>query len=71
MTAYVGPLDVGALRDGETVVVSGAAGAVGTVVGQIAKVEEHVVKGSVDGFPGTLRMLFRGENVGKPVLELA
>jgi NADPH-dependent curcumin reductase CurA len=30
MTAYFGLLDVGALKDGETVVVSGAAGAVGS-----------------------------------------
>ncbi|HEX8101672.1 MAG TPA: NADP-dependent oxidoreductase, partial [Solirubrobacteraceae bacterium] len=37
MTAYFGLLDVGALGEGETVVVSGAAGAVGSVVGQIAK----------------------------------
>ena len=35
------------------------------------KVKEHVVKGSVDDFPETLGMLFRGENVGKLVLELA
>jgi hypothetical protein len=38
MTAYFGLLEVGALKDGETVVVSGATGAVGQVVGQIAKV---------------------------------
>jgi NADPH-dependent curcumin reductase CurA len=38
--------------------------------GQI-KVKEHVVKGTVDDFPETLEMLFRGENVGKLVLELA
>src|ERR1700689_1624113 len=33
MTAYFGLLDVGALKAGETVVVSGAAGAVGSVAG--------------------------------------
>jgi NADPH-dependent curcumin reductase CurA len=33
MTAYFGLLDVGAAKAGEMVVVSGAAGAVGTVVG--------------------------------------
>ena len=38
MTAYVGLLEVGALQDGETVFVSGAAGAVG-IVGQIAKLK--------------------------------
>ncbi len=36
-TAYFGLLDVGQPRPGETVVVSGAAGAVGQIVGQIAK----------------------------------
>ncbi len=38
MTAYFGLLDIGQPKEGETVVVSGAAGAVGTVVGQIAKI---------------------------------
>ncbi|RLM71073.1 NADP-dependent oxidoreductase [Halorubrum sp. Atlit-8R] len=36
-TAYFGLLDVGEPKPGDTVVVSGAAGAVGSVVGQIAK----------------------------------
>jgi NADPH-dependent curcumin reductase CurA len=35
------------------------------------KTKEHVVTGSIDDFPETLQMLFRGENVGKLVLELA
>lgn len=39
MTAYFGLLDVGAAKEGETVVVSGAAGAVGSVVGQIARIK--------------------------------
>jgi NADPH-dependent curcumin reductase CurA len=39
MTAYVALLDVGRPRTGETVVVSAAAGAVGSVVGQIAKIK--------------------------------
>lgn len=38
LTAYFGLLDIGAPQKGETVVVSGAAGAVGVVVGQIAKI---------------------------------
>jgi NADPH-dependent curcumin reductase CurA len=38
LTAYFGLLDVCAPREGETVVVSGAAGAVGSAVGQIAKI---------------------------------
>ncbi|HEV3188114.1 MAG TPA: NADP-dependent oxidoreductase [Acidimicrobiales bacterium] len=37
MTAYFGLLDVGQLKEGDVVVVSGAAGATGSVVGQIAK----------------------------------
>jgi NADPH-dependent curcumin reductase CurA len=39
MTAYFGLLDVGQAKAGETVVVSGAAGAVGMVVGQIARIK--------------------------------
>lgn len=38
ITAYFGLLDIGKPEPGETVVISGAAGAVGTVVGQIAKI---------------------------------
>jgi NADPH-dependent curcumin reductase CurA len=36
LTAYFGLLDVGAFKEGDVVVVSGAAGATGSVVGQIA-----------------------------------
>lgn len=39
LTAYFGLLDVGALKEGDTVVVSGAAGAVGSLVGQIATIK--------------------------------
>src|SRR5690349_20689290 len=39
LTAYFGLLDVGKAKEGDTVVVSGAAGAVGQVVGQIAKIK--------------------------------
>jgi len=39
MTAYVGLLDFGQPKPGETVVVSAAAGAVGSAVGQIAKIK--------------------------------
>ena len=43
-TAYVGLLDIGQPRPGETVVVSAATGGVGAVVGQIAKLKGcHVV----------------------------
>ncbi|GAA4957678.1 NADP-dependent oxidoreductase [Actinoplanes utahensis] len=37
LTAYAGLLDIARFREGETVFVSGAAGAVGSVVGQIAR----------------------------------
>lgn len=39
MTAYFGILNTGMPKEGETVVVSGASGAVGSVVGQIAKIK--------------------------------
>ncbi len=39
ITAYFGLLDVGQPQTGETVVVSGAAGAVGSLVGQIARIK--------------------------------
>ncbi|MED4729896.1 NADP-dependent oxidoreductase [Aneurinibacillus migulanus] len=44
LTAYFGLLDIGQPKEGETVVISGAAGAVGMIVGQIAKIKgAHVV----------------------------
>jgi NADPH-dependent curcumin reductase CurA len=39
VTAYIGLLDIGQPKAGETVVVSAASGAVGGVVGQIAKIQ--------------------------------
>jgi NADPH-dependent curcumin reductase len=38
LTAYFGMFDVGQAKEGETVVVSGAAGAVGSIAGQIGKI---------------------------------
>jgi NADPH-dependent curcumin reductase len=49
MTAYVGLLDMGRPRPGETVVVSAASGAVGSVVGQIAKIQGCRVVGVAGG----------------------
>ena len=46
LTAYVGLLDIAALADGDVVFVSGAAGAVGGMAGQIAKARGHRVIGS-------------------------
>lgn len=39
LTAYFGLLDIGKPKSGETVVISGAAGAVGSIAGQIAKIK--------------------------------
>nr|MDQ6916113.1 NADP-dependent oxidoreductase [Actinomycetota bacterium] len=49
MTAYFGLLDVGKVKEGDTVVVSGAAGAVGSVAGQIAKIKGARVIGIAGG----------------------
>jgi NADPH-dependent curcumin reductase CurA len=49
MTAFFGLLDVGQPKEGETVVVSGAAGAVGSVVGQVAKIKGCRVVGIAGG----------------------
>ena len=49
MTAWVGLLKIAALKDGDIVFVSGAAGAVGSVVVQIAKIKGHTVIGSCGG----------------------
>ena len=48
-TAYFGLLEVGQPKEGETVVVSGGAGAVGSVVGQIAKIKGCRVVGIAGG----------------------
>lgn len=45
LTAYFGLLDIGQPKEGETVAVSGAAGAVGTTVCQIAKIKGDRVVG--------------------------
>jgi NADPH-dependent curcumin reductase CurA len=49
MTAYFGLIDIGRPAEGETVVVSGAGGAVGGAVGQIAKIKGCRVVGIAGG----------------------
>ena len=81
MTAYFGLLDTGLPQAGETVVVSGAAGAVGSVVGQIAKIKGCNVIGIAGGaekcqylvdelgFDGAID--YKTENVKKALRQLA
>ena len=75
LTAYFGLLEIGQPKEGETVVVSGAAGATGSVVGQIAKLQGCRVVG-IAGSEDKCRWLtddlgfdvainYRTENVGK------
>lgn len=80
MTAYFGLLDVGRPKQGETVVVSGAAGATGSVAGQIAKIKGCRVIGiaggadkcrwvtDVAGFDAVID--YKAENVGARLREL-
>ena len=56
LTAYVGLLDIGQPKAGETVFVSAASGAVGSVVGQIAKIKGCRVVGSA-GSEAKLKLL--------------
>lgn len=49
LTAYVGLIKIAALKPGDVVFVSGAAGAVGQIVCQIAKIKGHTVIGSAGG----------------------
>jgi hypothetical protein len=81
MTAYFGLLEVGALKDGDTVVVSGAAGAVGQVVGQIAKIKGCKVIGIAGGADKCRYVVdelgfdaavdYKSENVAARLRELA
>ena len=51
-TAYFGFLELCKPKEGETLVVNGAAGAVGSVVGQIAKIKGCRVVGESSSTPG-------------------
>jgi hypothetical protein len=81
LTAYFGLFDVGRIQAGETVVVSGAAGAVGSVAGQIAKIKGcHVIgiaggaakcRALVEEFGFDSAIDYRSENVRKALREQA
>ncbi len=81
LTAYFGLLDVGHARDGDTVVVSGAAGGVGSIAGQLARVRGCRVIG-IAGGPEKCRWIvdelgfdaaidYKAEDVGSRLGELA
>jgi NADPH-dependent curcumin reductase len=80
LTAYFGLLDVGALKEGETVVVSAAAGAVGQVAGQIARTMNCRVVGIAGGAEKCARVVedygfdacidYKGEDVARRLREL-
>jgi NADPH-dependent curcumin reductase CurA len=81
LTAYFGLLDVGHLSAGDTVVVSGAAGAVGSVAGQIARIKGARVIG-IAGGPEKIRLIveelgfdaaidYKADNVSGALSELA
>lgn len=81
LTAYFGLLEIGQPKPGEVVVVSGAAGAVGQVVGQIAKLKGCTVIGIAGGadkcayvvrdlgFDGCID--YKSQDVKKALRELA
>lgn len=60
-TAYMGLLDIGQPKAGETVVVAAATGAVGSVVGQIAKLKDCRVVGIAGG---TEKCRYAAEQLG-------
>jgi NADPH-dependent curcumin reductase CurA len=81
ITAWVGMIDVGQLKAGDTVVISGAAGATGSVAGQIAKIQGARVIG-IAGGPDKCGFLvercgfdaaidYRNERVSRRLRELA
>jgi NADPH-dependent curcumin reductase CurA len=81
LTGYFGLLDVGRPREGDTVVVSGAAGGVGSVSGQLARIRGFRVIG-IAGGPDKCRWIvdelgfdaaidYKAEDVGGRLGELA
>jgi NADPH-dependent curcumin reductase CurA len=80
ITAYFGLLEVGKIKAGETVVVSGAAGATGSVAGQIAKIHGCRVIGVAGGAEKCKRLIeelgfdgaidYKSEDIGARLKEL-
>jgi len=80
LTAYFGLLQVGGFKEGDTVVVSGAAGATGSIVGQIAKIKNARVIGIAGGADKTKLLKeklhfdeaidYKSEDVSKRLKEL-
>ncbi|MGN9789545.1 NADP-dependent oxidoreductase [Streptomyces sp. OZ13] len=81
LTAYFGLIDIGRPEPGQTVVVSGAAGAVGSIVGQIAKIlgcrvigiagGERKCRMVVDEFGFDAAIDYQSEDVRKALREHA
>ena len=81
MTAYFGLLDVCAVKEGDTVVVSGAAGAVGSIVGQLARIKGGRAIGIAGGAEKCAFVVdelgfdacvdYKSENLAKRLRELA
>lgn len=82
LTAYFGMIDVGRVKSGDTVVVSGAAGAVGSLAGQIARLSgankvigiaggAHKSKFLVDDLKFDAAIDYKNENVAARLDELA
>jgi len=82
MTAYFGMLDVGKLKEGDVVVVSGAAGATGSTAGQIARAKGAAKVIGIAGGPQKCAYIkdelgfdeaidYKSENVAARLHELA
>jgi NADPH-dependent curcumin reductase CurA len=81
LTAYFGLTEVGELKEGDTVVISGAAGAVGSVAGQIAKAKGAAKVIGIAGGPDKCQWIvdelgfdaaidYKSESVGRRLHEL-
>ena len=82
LTAYFGMIDIGKPQEGDTVLVSGAAGATGSVAGQIAKIKGASKIIGIAGGSDKCKWVveeagydhcidYKNENVGQKITELA